>query len=112
LRQSNPALRLVLAGDPKRGVPPCSACHGPGGQKLGAPPLTGQQAPNIERQLAEFAQGMRQNDINKQMRTIASGLTADEMHAIAVYYGSIQRTRTTINLESLPIIFDRKMNQT
>jgi cytochrome c553 len=90
LRQSNPALRLVFAGDPKRGVPPCSACHGPGGQRLGAPLLTGQQAPYIERQLAEFAQGMRQNDINKQMRTLASGLTADEMHAIAVYYGSTQ----------------------
>jgi cytochrome c553 len=91
LRQSDPALRLVFAGDPKRGIPPCSACHGPGGQKLGAPALRGQQASYIERQLAEFAQGMRQNDINKQMRTIASELTADEMHAISVYYGSIQR---------------------
>jgi cytochrome c553 len=89
LRQSDPALRLVFAGDPKRGIPPCSACHGPGGQKLGAPALRGQQASYIERQLAEFAQGMRQNDINKQMRTIASGLTADEMHAIAAYYDSV-----------------------
>jgi cytochrome c553 len=90
LRQSDPALRLVFAGDPQRGIPPCSACHGPGGQKLGAPALTGQQTSYVERQLGAFAQGMRQNDINKQMRIIASGLTADEMHAIAVYYGSIQ----------------------
>jgi cytochrome c553 len=91
LRQRDPALRLVFAGDPRRGVPPCSACHGPGSQKLGAPPLKDQQTSYIERQLAEFAQGMRQNDINRQMRTIASGLTAEEMHEIAVYYGSIQR---------------------
>jgi hypothetical protein len=31
LRQSNPAIRLVFAGDPARGIAPCSACHGPGG---------------------------------------------------------------------------------
>jgi cytochrome c553 len=91
LRQSDPALRLVFAGDPRRGIPPCSACHGPGAQKLGAPTLKGQQASYIERQLAAFAQGMRQNDINRQMRTIANGLTAGEMHAIAIYYGSIQQ---------------------
>jgi cytochrome c553 len=44
LRQSDPATRLVFAGDPQRGIPPCSACHGPGGYKIGAPGLQGQQA--------------------------------------------------------------------
>jgi cytochrome c553 len=88
LRQSDPALRLVFAGDPQRGVPPCAACHGPGGHKLGAPALQGQHAAYIERQLAAFAQGMRQNDINQQMRTIAKQLTPDEMHAIAAFYSA------------------------
>jgi cytochrome c553 len=88
LRQADPAIRLVFAGDPGRGIPPCAACHGPGAHKLGAPPLEGQHAPYIERQLAAFAQGMRQNDINAQMRTIAVQLTQDEMHAVAVYYGA------------------------
>jgi cytochrome c553 len=88
LRQSDPTIRLVFAGDPKRGVPPCAACHGPGAHKLGAPALQGQHAAYIERQLAAFAQGIRQNDINEQMRTIAAQLTPDEMHAIAVYYGT------------------------
>jgi cytochrome c553 len=37
LRQTDPAIRLIFAGDPERGIPPCSACHGPGGHKLGAP---------------------------------------------------------------------------
>jgi cytochrome c553 len=88
LRQPDPALRLIFAGDPKRGIPPCSACHGPGGLKLGAPALKGQHAAYIERQLAAFAQGMRQNDINQQMRTLAAELTPEEMHVVAVYYGA------------------------
>jgi cytochrome c553 len=92
LRQRDPGIRLVFAGDPKRGIPPCGACHGPGAQKLGAPPLRAQHAEYIERQLAAFAEGMRQNDINEQMRVIARELTADEMHALAVYYGAVARS--------------------
>jgi cytochrome c553 len=94
LRQTDPAIRLVFAGDPERGIPPCSACHGPGGHKLGAPALQGQHPAYIEQQLAAFAQGMRQNDINRQMRTIAKQLTPAEMHAIAVHYGSNGTART------------------
>jgi cytochrome c553 len=94
LRQADPAIRLAFAGDPERGIPPCSACHGPGGHKLGAPALQGQHSEYIERQLAAFAQGTRQNDINQQMRTIANQLTPAEMHAIAVLYGSYGTART------------------
>lgn len=89
LRESNPAIRLVFAGDPARGIPPCAACHGPGGNVIvGAPSLQGQQPAYIERQLAAFAQGWRQNDINEQMRIIASQLTPDDMHAVAEFYGT------------------------
>jgi cytochrome c553 len=88
LREDNPAIRLVFAGDPARGIPPCSACHGPGDHKLGAPQLKTQQPAYIERQLAAFAQGFRQNDINEQMRTIAMQLTPQEMRLIAEFYGS------------------------
>ena len=94
LREPDPAKRLVYAGDPQRGIPPCSACHGPGGYKLGAPALQGQHAEYIERQLAAFAQGIRQNDIFEQMRVIAKQLTPDEMHALAAFYGSEETTRT------------------
>jgi cytochrome c553 len=86
-RQSDPAARLVFAGDPQRGIAPCSACHGPGGFRLGAPPLAGQYAAYIERQLASFAQGIRHNDIYEQMRAIARQLTPDEMKAVAEFYG-------------------------
>lgn len=87
LREADPAQRLVFAGDPQRGIPPCSACHGPGGYKLGAPALEGQHAAYIERRLAAFAQGMRENDVFQQMRIVAKQLTQDEMHALAVFYG-------------------------
>ena len=88
LREDDIAMRLVFAGDPVRGVPSCSSCHGPSAIKLGAPRLMGQQAAYIERQLAAFAQGWRENDINEQMRTIAAQLTPAEMHAVAMFYGS------------------------
>ena len=95
LRQNDPALRLVFAGDPVRGIPPCAACHGPEARKLGAPLLQGQHAAYIERQLGAFAQGIRRNDINEQMRVIAAQLTPGEMHAVAVYYGVPRAVRTT-----------------
>jgi cytochrome c553 len=87
LREDDVPVRLVFAGDPARGIPPCTSCHGPSAIKLGAPRLTGQQPAYIERQLAAFAEGSRQNDINELMRTIASQLTAAEMHAVAQLYG-------------------------
>jgi cytochrome c553 len=85
-RQSDTGTRLVFAGDPQRGIAPCSACHGPGGYKVGAPALAGQYPAYIERQLASFAQGIRQNDIYEQMRAIARQLTPEEMHAVAAFY--------------------------
>jgi len=94
LQQSNPAIRLVFAGDPARGIAPCSACHGPGGYKLGAPALQHQRTTYIESELLAFAQGMRHNDISEQMRTIARQLTPEEMHAVAVYYGAMGAERT------------------
>jgi cytochrome c553 len=87
LRESDPTRRLVFAGDPGRGIPPCSACHGPGGYKLGAPALQRQQANYIEKQLAAFAQGLRQNDIFEQMRLVARQLNPNEVQALATFYG-------------------------
>jgi cytochrome c553 len=94
LRESDPARRLIFAGDPQRGIPPCASCHGPGGFKIGAPALDGQQAAYIERQLAAFAQGIRHNDIYEQMRAIAKQLTADEMQALAINYATRANIRS------------------
>jgi cytochrome c553 len=94
LHEENIAVRLIFAGDPGRGIPPCTSCHGPSDIKLGAPRLSGQQPLYIERQLAAFAQGLRQNDINEQMRTVAAELTSPEMHALAQFYGAGATHRT------------------
>jgi cytochrome c553 len=92
-KESDSARRLAFIGDEQRGIPPCTACHGPDGFKIGAPPLAGQPAAYIERQLAAFAQGLRQNDINEQMRAIARQLTPGEMHALAAFYGAPESAR-------------------
>lgn len=94
LRQPDHATRLIFAGDPGLGIPPCAACHGPGGHKLGAPSLNGQHAAYLERQLGAFAQGIRQNDINEQMRVIAAQLAPDEMHGVALFYSAAGSPRT------------------
>ena len=88
LRDSDPTRRLVYVGDQARGIPPCSACHGPNGYKLGAPTLQNQLADYVERQLASFAEGLRQNDVFERMRMIAKLLTTDEMHALGAFYGA------------------------
>jgi len=93
MSESDSAARLAFIGDEQRGIPPCTACHGPNGYKIGAPPLAGQPAAYIERQLAAFAQGLRQDDINEQMRTIAMQLTPGEMRALAAFYGAPERAR-------------------
>ncbi len=88
LHQTDPAIRLVYAGDPERGIAACFSCHGPGLHKLGAPTLEGQRQAYIENQLVAFATGLRRNDINEQMRTVARQLTADERRQVAAFYGA------------------------
>jgi cytochrome c553 len=83
LRGKDPYLRLIYAGDPKRGLPGCATCHGPGAYRMGVPSLSGQNADYIEQQLHNFALGARRNDMNMPMRTAAAMLTPDEMHNLA-----------------------------
>jgi len=85
-RNKDATTRLIFAGDPKRGIAACSACHGPGAYRLGAPGLSRQNTAYMEQQLHDFAQGVRANDMNMPMRTIAGMLSAKEMHALAVAY--------------------------
>jgi cytochrome c553 len=80
--------RLIFAGDPKRGIPGCATCHGPGGYRLGAPTLAGQNAAYIEQQLRNFSQGLRRNDMNMPMRTIAPLIKPEELHSLAMAYSS------------------------
>ena len=84
--------RLVTVGDPARGLVACAACHGPMGHKLGAPELAGQKTAYVQAQLEAFAAGTRRNDINQQMRAIAHELRAEEISALAQYYGGATKS--------------------
>jgi cytochrome c553 len=90
LRGTDPTLRLIYAGDPKRGLAGCATCHGPGAYRMGVPSLSGQNADYIEQQLHNFAQGSRKNDMNMPMRTVAGMLTAAEMYGLAQEFSAGQ----------------------
>ena len=82
------AVRLIVFGDGRRGIPPCQSCHGPISYVQGAPPLATQNGDYLEQQLQHFSDGNRTNDINVRMRSIARRLTAEEKTAVSKYYGA------------------------
>ena len=84
--------KLWRAGDLKRGIPACAACHGPAGAGLPAqfPRLSGQFADYTEAQLKAFRAGERANDPNKMMRTIALKMTDPEIKAVADYAAGLR----------------------
>jgi cytochrome c553 len=84
--------KLWRAGDLKRGIPACAACHGPAGAGLPAqfPRLSGQFADYTEAQLRAFRAGERANDPNKMMRTIALKMTDPEIKAVADFAAGLR----------------------
>jgi cytochrome c553 len=86
--QASMAVRLIVFGDGRRGIPPCQSCHGPVSHVQGAPALAAQNGAYLEQQLQHFSDGNRTNDINVRMRSIARRLTAEEKTAVSDYYGA------------------------
>jgi cytochrome c553 len=84
--------KLWRAGDLKRGIPACAACHGPAGAGLPAqfPRLSGQFADYTEAQLRAFRAGERANDPNKMMRTIALKMTDPEIKAVSDFAAGLR----------------------
>lgn len=88
--QDGAGARLAAAGDGAR-VPACSACHGTKGQgmsAMGTPRLAGLDPVYFTRQIADFAAGTR---ANATMAPIARALSADQIRALALYYGSLPK---------------------
>ena len=80
--------KLYRGGDTSRGVPACTACHGPNGAGLGAaqfPAVGGQQIDYTINQLKAFRAGQRKNDPNGMMRGAAKNLTDEQITALANY---------------------------
>ena len=84
--------RLYRAGDIKRGIPGCIACHGPRGigiAQAGFPALSGQHVAYTVKQLEDYKQGARKTDLNHIMRDISVKLTKKDMDALANYIAGL-----------------------
>ncbi|WP_017444209.1 c-type cytochrome [Gayadomonas joobiniege] len=84
--------KLYRAGDAKRGLPGCTACHGPNGQGMGLagfPKLSGQHPDYIANQLKAFRSGERYNDLNGMMRDIASKMSDKDIEVLSHYISGL-----------------------
>ena len=72
----------------------CFACHGPNGHSTNEmyPILAGQYHNYLEHALTEYKEGKRKNAI---MNGQAAGLSKEEIHALAMFFGSQDSTMYT-----------------
>jgi cytochrome c553 len=82
---------LVTDGDQARGVPACSACHGPKltGMEPGIPGLVGLHKSYISAQLGAFRYGTRTAAEPDCMQLVAASLTESDVTAVAAWLASV-----------------------
>jgi cytochrome c553 len=82
---------LIASGDPSRGIPPCSGCHGPSltGMEPGIPGLVGLHASYISAQLGAFRYGTRTAAQPDCMQIVAGHLTEADVAAVAAFLASL-----------------------
>ena len=82
--------KIYRGGDPSRGVPACSGCHGPSGAGIPAqyPRLSGQHSDYVEAQLTAFRSGARHN--NPVMNGVATKLSDRDIKAVADYVAGLR----------------------
>jgi len=82
---------LVMNGDPGRGIPPCSGCHGRSfsGMQPGIPGLVGLKADYITAQLGAWRYGTRTAKAPDCMQQVAGRLTDLDVTAVAAYLASL-----------------------
>lgn len=80
--------QLYRAGDVKKHITACIACHAPkglGNPYAAFPRLAGQYAEYTISQLQAFKEGKRANDLQEIMRDISGRMSQDDITAIAHY---------------------------
>jgi cytochrome c553 len=85
---------IAMEGIPKRRVPPCSECHGPGEIKRNPnyPVLAGQYAAYLVLQLTLFKKQARGGSAYAHlMDPVAAGITPQQMRDVALFYESLGR---------------------
>ncbi len=82
---------LVTDGDPARGIPPCSHCHGPKltGMEPSIPGLVGLHARYISAQLGAWRYGTRTATAPDCMQIVAARLTESDVTAVAAWLASL-----------------------
>lgn len=97
--EGDPRLRdlganLASAGDPERGVPACSGCHGPNRDPR-YPSLDGQHAGIIADQVRLWQKGARGDTaLSRIMAAAARDLTEEQIRAVSLHYARIRPQRT------------------
>lgn len=81
------AERLVERGDPARGVPACTECHGKAltGLEPGVPALIGLPADYIVAQFGHWRDGVRQGAPPDCMHDVANAIAVEDIRAIATW---------------------------
>lgn len=82
---------LAAHGDPARGVPPCSTCHGPAfsGMEPGIPGLVGLRPSYISAQLGAWRYGIRTAAAPDCMQIVAGHLTETDVTAVAAWLATL-----------------------
>lgn len=86
------AEKIYRGGDAARGLPACTACHGPTGAGIGTagfPRVSQQHAPYTAVQLRAFRAGTRANDPRAMMRDVASLLSDADIEGLAEYLAGL-----------------------
>ena len=85
-----PGALLALDGRWSAKLPPCVACHGPGGIGVGTsfPPLAGQPAPYLAAQLEAWQQSKRQPGPLGLMQAVARRLTPSDIAAVSQWFAA------------------------
>ena len=85
-----PGALLALDGRWSAKLPPCVACHGPGGIGVGTsfPPLAGQPAPYLEAQLEAWQQSKRPPGPLGLMQAVARRLSPSDIAAVSRWFAA------------------------
>ena len=83
---------FYMGGDIKRGIPGCTACHGPRGNGLELakfPKISNQHPAYIKAQLEKFRSKARDNDPNGMMVDVAAKLTDADIELLSNYISAL-----------------------
>jgi len=84
--------KIWRGGNPAKGIPACSGCHGPAGSGIPTqyPRLAGQYAEYLGAQLKAFREATRANDTNGIMRGVAAHMNDREIRAVSEYAAGLR----------------------